>query len=118
MMKTLIQGCETAQQFEILLKLTSISSQAKKDALRAYLVDGLPAKRAYARYGVTQQHFSEALATLNQKADLAMQYTALQKTKAENNFDELREKIIKAKQNGGYQPMLMNHQHSTPPGDD
>ncbi|MEL4300053.1 PapB/FocB family fimbrial expression transcriptional regulator [Shewanella xiamenensis] len=74
-MKTLIQGCETAQQFEILLKLTSISSQAKKDALRAYLVDGLPAKRAYARYGVTQQHFSEALATLNQKADLAMQYT-------------------------------------------
>lgn len=75
-MKTLIQGCETAQQFEILLKLTSISSQAKKDALRAYLVDGLPAKRAYARYGVTQQHFSEALATLNQKADLAMQYAA------------------------------------------
>jgi len=75
-MKTLVQGCETAQQFEILLKLTSISSQAKKDALRAYLVDGLPAKRAYARYGVTQQHFSEALATLNQKADLAMQYTA------------------------------------------
>lgn len=75
-MKTLIQGCETEQQFEILLKLTSISSQAKKDALRAYLVDGLPAKRAYARYGVTQQHFSEALATLNQKADLAMQYTA------------------------------------------
>ena len=43
-MKTLIQGCETAQQFEILLKLTSISSQAKKDALRAYLVDGSASK--------------------------------------------------------------------------
>nr|WP_320126310.1 PapB/FocB family fimbrial expression transcriptional regulator [uncultured Shewanella sp.] len=81
-MKTLIQGCETAQQFDILLMLTGISSQSKKDALRAHLVDGLPAKRAYARYGVTQQHFSEALATLNQKADLAMQYASLNNAKA------------------------------------
>jgi hypothetical protein len=57
-MKTLVQGCETAEQFEVLLMLTSISSQAKKDALRAHLVYGLPAKRAYARYGVTQQHLA------------------------------------------------------------
>lgn len=102
MMKTLIQGCESAQQFDILLMLTSISSQAKKDALRAHLVDGLPAKRAYARFGVTQQHFSEALATLNQKADLAMQYAALQKTKAENNFSALQVKIT-----NGYQPLTL-----------
>ena len=81
-MKTLIQGCESAQQFDILLMLTSISSQAKKDALRAHLVDGLPAKRAYARYGVTQQHFSAALNALNKKADLAMQYAVSNNNKA------------------------------------
>jgi hypothetical protein len=83
-MPTLVQGCETAEQFEVLLMLTSISSQAKKDALRAHLVDGLPANRAYARYGVTQQHFSQALATLNRTADLAMRYAALNKIKAVN----------------------------------
>jgi hypothetical protein len=74
-MPTLVQGCESAEQFDVLLMLTSISSQAKKDALRAHLVDGLPASRCYARYGVTQQHFSQALKRLNNKADLAMQYT-------------------------------------------
>ncbi|MGI2181064.1 PapB/FocB family fimbrial expression transcriptional regulator [Shewanella sp. S23-S33] len=112
-MKTLIQGCESAQQFDILLMLTSISSQAKKDALRAHLVDGLPAKRAYARFGVTQQHFSEALATLNQKADLAMQYAALQKTKAENNFSAIQEKL-----RSGYQPIGTKPINATPPCDD
>lgn len=112
-MKTLVQGCESAQQFDILLQLTSISSQAKKDALRAHLVDGLPAKRAYARYGVTQQHFSEALATLNQKADLAMQYAALQKTKAENNFSAIQEKL-----RSGYQPIGTKPINATPPCDD
>lgn len=29
-MKTLIQDCETAEQFEVLLKLTGISSEDKK----------------------------------------------------------------------------------------
>ena len=53
-MKTLIQGCESAEQFEILLKLTGITSEDKKNALRAHLVEGLPAKRAYARFHVTQ----------------------------------------------------------------
>uniref|UniRef100_UPI003568AC81 hypothetical protein n=1 Tax=Shewanella sp. TaxID=50422 RepID=UPI003568AC81 len=52
-----------------------INSEAKQNALRAYLVDGLPAKRAYVRFGVTQQHFSNALARLNKAADLAMQYS-------------------------------------------
>ena len=74
-MKTLVQGCESAEQFGILLKMTRIESEAKQNALRAYLVDGLPAKRAYARFGVTQQHFSSALARLNKAADLAMQYS-------------------------------------------
>ncbi len=83
-MKTLVQGCETAEQFEVLLSLTGIRSQAKINALRAYLVDGLPASRAYARFYVTQQHFSQALATLNRKADLAMQYVAAKKGKNEH----------------------------------
>jgi hypothetical protein len=74
-MKTLVQGCESAEQFGILLKMTRIESEAKQNALRAYLVDGLPAKRAYARFGVTQQHFSNVLARLNQAADLALQYS-------------------------------------------
>jgi hypothetical protein len=74
-MKTLVQGCESAEQFGILLKMTRLESEAKQNALRAYLVDGLPAKRAYARFCVTQQHFSNALARLNKAADLAMQYS-------------------------------------------
>jgi hypothetical protein len=74
-MKTLVQGCESAEQFGILLKMTRIESVAKQNALRAYLVDGLPASRAYARFGVTQQHFSIALARLNKAADLALQYS-------------------------------------------
>lgn len=92
-MKTLIQGCESAEQFEVLLKLTGITSENKKNALRAHLVEGLPAKRAYARFHVTQQHFSQALMLLNKKADLAMQYAELNKVKTVNNFDELQQKI-------------------------
>lgn len=116
-MKTLIQGCETAEQFEVLLKLTGITSENKKNALRAHLVEGLPAKRAYARFHVTQQHFSQALMLLNKKADLAMQYAALQKSKGEQNFDELRRRIIEAKQSGGYRP-IFGGSHRNPPGDD
>lgn len=116
-MKTLIQGCETAEQFEVLLKLTGITSENKKNALRAYLVEGLPAKRAYARFHVTQQHFSQALKLLNKKADLAMQYAALQKSKGEQNFDELRRRIIEAKKDAGYQPLLTNG-HRNPPNDE
>lgn len=93
-MKTLIQGCESAEQFEVLLKLTGISSEDKKNALRAHLVEGLPAKRAYARFHVTQQHFSLALILLNKKADLAMQYVVLQKSIAKK-FDELYKKESK-----------------------
>lgn len=81
-MKTLIQGCESAEQFEVLLQLTGITSENKKNALRTHLVEGLPAKRAYARFHVTQQHFSQALMLLNNKAELAMQYVALNKAKA------------------------------------
>ena len=116
-MKTLIQGCESAEQFEVLLKLTGITSENKKNALRAHLVEGLPAKRAYSRFHVTQQHFSQALKLLNKKADLAMQYAALQKSKGEQNFDELRRRIIEAKQDSGYQPLLTDG-HRNPPGDD
>ena len=89
----------------------------KKNALRAYLVEGLPAKRAYARFHVTQQHFSQALKLLNKKADLAMQYAALQKSKGEQNFDELRRRIIEAKKDAGYEPLLPDG-HRNPLGDD
>lgn len=113
-MKTLIQGCESDEQFEVLLKLTGISSEDKKNALRAHLVEGLPAKRAYARFHVTQQHFSQALMLLNKKADLAMQYASLQKSKGEQNFDELRRRIIEAKQDGGYRPLLTEDLRNPP----
>jgi hypothetical protein len=81
-MKTLVQGCESAEQFGVLLKMTRINSEAKQKALRAYLVDGIPEKRAYARFGVKQQHFSAALKRLNQAADLAMQYSDNHKRQA------------------------------------
>lgn len=43
-MKTLIQGFESAEQFEVLLQLTGITSEDKKNALRAHLVEGLLAE--------------------------------------------------------------------------
>ena len=73
-MRSLVQGCESPEQFEILLQLTGITSENKKNALRAHLVEGVPAVRAYARFHVTQQHFSKALMLMNRKADLAMRY--------------------------------------------
>lgn len=106
-MKTLIQGCETAEQLEILLQMTNITSENKKNALRAYLVDGLPAKRAYARFHVTQQHFSQALLQLNKKAELAMEYATLNKSAAPHPMSIL----------GGYQPTY-GLRSKEPPGDD
>ncbi len=82
-MKVLVRGCETAEQVEILLKLTGISSDNIKQALRAYLVEGFPASRCYARFGVTQQHFSRALAKLNQKAELLIQLVKLKEQHSE-----------------------------------
>jgi len=76
---TLVQGHETTEGVAVLIKLTRITSEAKINALHAYLVDGLPAKHAYWRYQVAQQHFSDALARLNRAADLAMQYTDIKK---------------------------------------
>ncbi|WP_108944107.1 PapB/FocB family fimbrial expression transcriptional regulator [Shewanella halifaxensis] len=72
--RVLVQGHETREGLAVLFRLTRITSQNKIDALMAHLVDGLPAKRAYWRYHVTQQHFSQALAKLNKAADLALQY--------------------------------------------
>ncbi|WP_338725679.1 PapB/FocB family fimbrial expression transcriptional regulator [Shewanella baltica] len=74
--KELIQGCEKPAQFDLLIAMTSITSAAKINALRMHLVDGFPASRCYARFGVTQQHFSAALNGLNKKADLARRYIA------------------------------------------
>ncbi|GIU45437.1 PapB/FocB family fimbrial expression transcriptional regulator [Shewanella algidipiscicola] len=113
-MKTLIQGCESAEQFEVLLKLTGITSEDKKNALRAHLVEGLPAKRAYARFHVTQQHFSQALMLLNKKAGLAMQYAALQKSKGEQNFNELRQLVIESNQVGRFEPLLTGDLQNPP----
>jgi hypothetical protein len=90
-MKTLIQGCESTEQFEILLKLTGITSEDKKNALRAHLVEGLPAKRAYARFHVTQQHFSQALMLLNKKQTWPCSMRRYKKSKDEQNFNELRQ---------------------------
>lgn len=73
-LRVLVQGHETAEGVAALIKLTRITSQNKIDALMAHLVDGLPAKRAYWRYQVSQQHFSQALAKLNHAAALALQY--------------------------------------------
>ncbi|QYK02429.1 adhesin biosynthesis transcription regulatory family protein [Shewanella psychrotolerans] len=77
----LVQGHENRESMAVLLKLTRITSPNKVDAIMAHLVDGLPAKRAYWRYQVDQRKFSQALAKLNQVADLALQY---QTTKATN----------------------------------
>ncbi|MGI2173996.1 PapB/FocB family fimbrial expression transcriptional regulator [Shewanella ulleungensis] len=90
-MKTLVQGCESAEQFGILLRMTRINSQAKQDALRAYLVEGLPAKRAYARFGVTQQGFSVALRTLNAAAAQAIKYGQEHEINTKTRDENLKE---------------------------
>ena len=81
-MKTLVQGCETPAQFDLLIAMTRFTSKPKIAALRAYLVDGVPAQRCYARFGVSQQSFSLALLTLNMNASLAMDYVAARNSHA------------------------------------
>ncbi|MCL1050369.1 adhesin biosynthesis transcription regulatory family protein [Shewanella abyssi] len=103
-MQILVQGHETSESIAVLLKLTRINSKNKIDALTAHLVDGLPPNRAYWRYQVSQQHFSEALAKLNATADLALQFQEQKK--------QLNNKNIKI---CGYQP---TDRLTSPPGDD
>ncbi len=75
-MKTLIQGCEKPAQFDKLIAMTRITSVPTCNALRAHLVDGFPASRCYARFGISQQNFSRALQRVNAAAALAMDYVA------------------------------------------
>ncbi|NRD73239.1 hypothetical protein HQQ94_08280 [Shewanella sp. VB17] len=75
----LFPGHETVSGIDALINMTRITSEAKINALKAHLVDGLPAKHAYWRHHVDQQHFSEALRKLNRAAELALKYSEAHK---------------------------------------
>jgi hypothetical protein len=63
-MRHLIQGGESTERLELLLSLTSITSNDAKDALMEHLVRGIGAASAAALNGMTQSNFSRALKTV------------------------------------------------------
>jgi hypothetical protein len=67
-MNYLLCGGESAERVTLLLELTRITSVDKINAINAYLVDGVPATRARARFGVSQQSWHKGISKLNKTA--------------------------------------------------
>lgn len=63
----LIRGEVDLRHFELLLAGTSIRAPALIDALRAHLVEGLPASEAWTKYGVNMSQFSRRLDVLREE---------------------------------------------------
>lgn len=63
-MRYLTQGGQSAERLELLLQLTSISSEPVKDALADHLVRGLADATSDSLNGITQANFNRALKTL------------------------------------------------------
>ena len=76
-MKYLLSGMESQERIYLLLKFTSIRSQELKQALNAHLVDGLPAIRSAARFGITNGNFTRALNRLESAAKTVEQIKEL-----------------------------------------
>ena len=66
--KYLLQGAETKERVELLLQLTSITSESAIDAILDYLVTGHTAKRASIINN--HDHLSRDLKVLNRKAGI------------------------------------------------
>lgn len=67
-MKVLLRGMESKRRVELLLSLTSISSESTIKALHDYLVNGRTAEGAVAINGLQQSNFNRDLKKLNDKA--------------------------------------------------
>ena len=61
----------TNEQFELLLKLTSIRSDGMISACRSVLVDGLTQKAAAAKHDVNEGQLSRRLAAIREVDDIA-----------------------------------------------
>jgi len=69
-MRYIVQGSQSEQRFNMLLKLTRISSEDVIDALRDHLVVGLAETTAATINNVSLSNFNRALTSLNAAAEL------------------------------------------------
>lgn len=67
-MRLLVQGGQDAESVDLLISLTSISSEDVKDALKKHLVTGLTDSTSCSLYGVSQSNFNRALKRLEETA--------------------------------------------------
>ncbi len=72
-MNVLAQGLESERRVALLLKLTSIKSEAKQAALVDHLSHGMRKSVAAALNGVDLKNFNRALTTLNEVAEIVEQ---------------------------------------------
>lgn len=72
-MRLLVQGGQDAESVELLLSLTSISSEDVKDALTDHLVRGLADSTSCALHDVKQSNFNRALKRLEETAAIVEQ---------------------------------------------
>ena len=69
----LLSGHESQERFNLIISLTSISSESIINALSDHLVNGYNEKMAYMANGVPQQNFNRALNKLNAVAGIIEQ---------------------------------------------
>ncbi|MGO1190314.1 PapB/FocB family fimbrial expression transcriptional regulator [Vibrio casei] len=69
-MNYLLCGGESKRRVEILLELTSISSEPIIKAIHRYLVDGYSESELRDIFGISQSNFNRALKKLNNVAEL------------------------------------------------
>lgn len=62
---TILQGSLSEFEFEILLSMTSITSEKVIDALRDFAVHGVGAPAAYGMAGISQQAYERAFKVIN-----------------------------------------------------
>ena len=76
-MKSLLAGCESAERFELLIKLTKIKSEGILNALEDHLVRGFTEDLASIKNGVPQSNFNRALSSLDAANEIVEKIKAL-----------------------------------------
>lgn len=76
-MNYLLPGREPLKKIELIISLTQLSSPGKEKALIEHYVNGLPASRAAARFGIDKGNLSTAKSTLEEVAAVIEQIKEL-----------------------------------------
>lgn len=76
-MNYLLPGQEPAERLKLLLKLTKINSEPQIAALTEHYVNGLPTKRAAARFIIETSNLSRAQSKLEDVASIVEQIKEL-----------------------------------------